>query len=496
MPDSVEPTIADAYKLVSTPPEAPKSFKEWWSSDWGPGPLLALALPLMISTGFMSLTLFTDRTLLYWQSEEAASAAMGAGALYWTLSCFPLGLLGYVSTFVSQYVGAQRYERIPVVVHHAMRLAWMLVPVFVLAAILAYVPFIISGHKPEMIRLEGTYLRVLLIGGIASLFTSAQAGLLTGLGRTAVVMMVDAISTGLNFVLALLLIFGWGPVPAMGVLGAAIATAISLWVKAPLLYLWMRSDARIRDLIFRPRVQSPSGRSIAAKIPWEPGIIKRLVLYGAPSGLQMLAESSAFTIILMQVGRLSELEMAATTLALGLNVLAFVPMMGLGIGVGVLVGKHLLEKRIDLAQRTVNISLVMSVIYTFAFAIALGLFPEQMSVLYAMGSKERFDQIRPILIPLLRVIALYCVLDGFQLVFVGAIKGAGDTWFVLLGTTAVAFGAVITGLIAEQFFGSSLMLWWYVIAGWVGAMLLAFGGRYMQGKWKTMQVIEHEAELE
>ncbi len=65
--------------------------------------------------------------------------------------------------------------------------------------------------------------------------------------------------------------------------------------------------------------------------------------------------------------------------ALGLNVLAFVPMIGLGIGVGVLVGQHVASKRIDLARRTVWNALTMSILYTSGFAVALGLFPSQMA---------------------------------------------------------------------------------------------------------------------
>jgi multidrug resistance protein, MATE family len=118
------------------------------------------------------------------------------------------------------------------------------------------------------------------------------------------------------------------------------------------------------------------------------------------------------------------------------------------------------------------------------------------SRVYAFGSEERFAEMSPLLIPLLRIVAFYCIWDGLQIVFVGAIKGAGDTWFVLLATALVAGGAVVVGLVCEALLGSSLMLWWYVIAGWVAGMTLAFGFRYLQGRWKNMQVIEREPRLD
>jgi MATE family multidrug resistance protein len=114
-----------------------------------------------------------------------------------------------------------------------------------------------------------------------------------------------------------------------------------------------------------------------------------------------------------------------------------------------------------------------------------------MASLYALGTPtERFSIMQPLLVPLLQVIAFYCVLDGIQIVFVGAIKGAGDTWFVLLATFFVSGGSVVVGLILQEYIGASLMLWWYVIAGWVTAMALAFWLRYVQGAWETKRVIE------
>ena len=476
--ESSQPSAAIAASSPSS--ETYSSISQWWRSPWGPGPLIGLALPLMMSAGFMSLTLFTDRTLLYWQSETAASAAMGAGALYWTIGCLPMGLLGYLSTFVSQYRGSGQPHRVGVAYQHASAIAWMFVPVYIFLILIAPWFFISAGHAPELVELESNYLRVVLVGGISVLFYSVQSGLLTGQGRTGIVLAVDALATVVNLVLSILLIFGLGPIPALGVIGAAAGTSVSFWMKLPIMNWVIRRDHRMRATY-----------AIGMSKPWERDMFRRLVVFGTPAGLQMLAEAGCFSIIMLQVGGLGQLPMAATTLALGLNVLAFVPMIGLGIGVGVLVGQHVTEGRIDLARRTVWCALTLSMIYTSFFAVTLGLFPQTMASLYALGTPtERFSIMEPMLVPLLQVIAFYCVLDGIQIVFVGAIKGAGDTWFVLLATFFVSGGSVILGLILQAYLGGSLMLWWYVIAGWVTAMALAFWLRYVQGVWETKRVIE------
>lgn len=455
-------------------------FLQWWNAPGGPGGLLALALPLMLSAGFVSITLFTDRTLLFWHSETSVAAAMGGGALYWSIICFPMGMLGYISTFVSQYRGAGQESRVGAAYQHAIMLAWIFVPVMLFAIWIADDIFRWSDHSEQLVELEAQYLRILLFGGIGVLFYSVQSGLLTGQERTGTVLAIDAAGTVLNLVLDFLLIFGCGPIPEMGLSGAAIATAASFWLKIPIAMWLLRRNTGLWK-------QYELGTWHA----WEPSTLRRLFVYGGPAGLQLLAEAGCFSVIMLQVGNLGELEMAATTLALGLNVLAFVPMIGLGIGLGVLVGQRVTEGRLDLAKRTVRSALVVTLLYTSLFALYLGIAPEQVISVYSWGtSAERFEQIRPMLIPLLRIIAVYCILDGLQVVFVGAIKGAGDTWYVLLATIVVSAGAVVAGIMCQEYLGPSLMLWWYVVAGWVTAMGIAFGSRYLSGHWETKRVIE------
>jgi MATE family multidrug resistance protein len=86
-------------------------------------------------------------------------------------------------------------------------------------------------------------------------------------------------------------------------------------------------------------------------------------------------------------------------------------------------------------------------------------------------------------------------LDGFQIIFVGAIKGAGDTMFVLLGTTLTSLGAILVGIAGASWFGASLQWWWLVITLWVISMMIAFGLRYWHGAWKKMRVIESTTQL-
>ena len=122
--------------------------ENWWSRRCGGREVLALALPLVISMGSWSLMHFVDRMFLLWHSTPAMAAVMPAGMLSFTVVCFPLGVAMYVNTFVAQYEGARRPERIGAVVWQGMRVGIYAMPLFLATIPLAPAVFRLAGHGP------------------------------------------------------------------------------------------------------------------------------------------------------------------------------------------------------------------------------------------------------------------------------------------------------------------------------------------------------------
>ena len=457
-----------------------------WLGAGGAREVMALAWPLMLSTGLYSITLFTDRMLLYWKSDEAASAAMSAGSLFWTLTCVPMGLIGYTSTFVAQYMGVGRLERARRSVVQGLWLALFLVPLLIPVGMGIGAIFQWSGHEEALRREETNYFRWLCPAAVAMFFSAALTGWFAGIGKTRVLLGCDLIATIVNVLLDFLLIFGWGSIPAMGVPGAAMATSVAMIVKA-LLLAWLMQAA------WKEMPQQQDGPAEADRprgaIEWP--LMTRLVRFGSPAGMHVLAESVAFSLILLLVGRLGAQSMAATTLALGVNLLAFVPINGLGMAVAVLVGQRLSAGQVEVAERTVRSGMMIAVGYTSLFAVAYGLFPNEVLTLYGLGTDPaRFEKMRPLLLPLLRFIALYCMLDAVQILLISALKGAGDTRFVFLASLLIGAVVVAGGESLGQRLGGGLNWWWGVITVWVAVMAIVFGIRYWLGAWKQMRVID------
>ena len=453
----------------------------WWKRECGGRDLLSVALPLFISTGSLSIMLFADRMFLLWHSAAEMAASMPAGMLHWTMICLPLGVAGYVNTFVAQYYGAGRFERIGAVVWQGLRIGFYSTPLFLCAIPLAPRLFQLAGHEPAVCAYEILYFQTLAFGAGAGVLGETLSAFFTGRGDTRVVMYITVALTLANIALDYAWIFGrWG-FPEMGIEGAAWATVVSQWLRVVLFWVVMCSPANVRTYGLL------SGRRLDVEL------LKRLFVFGTPNGLQYLVECGAFALVTLNMGRFGETAMAATSLAFNVNTVAFIPLLGVGVAVSTLVGQQLAKGRPDLASRATWTAVSLAAAYTGVFAVLYVAVPKAFMMGHAMGvDPEEFSAIQDLAAVLLRFVGAYCLFDALQIVLVGAIKGAGDTWFVLGNTTVVSCAAVLAGWIGSRWFAGGLMWWWWVVTAWVAILGLTYLARFLQGKWRTMRVIERE----
>ena len=308
----------------------------WWSRPCGGRDVLAIALPLVVQTAFWSIMWFIDRMYLMWYSKESMAAALPAGMFFWTLICFPQGIAAFVNTFVAQYHGAGRPERIGLAVKQGIWFGWLTTPLFLLAIPLAPWLFSRAGATPAIIHQEVLYFQTLTLGAGALVLSAAMASFYTGRGLTRVVMLVDVAGSLVNIVLDYVLIFGEFGFPEMGIAGAGLATAIANW--SIVLVYWL--------LMLRTADRHKYGLDL---LRFDFGLFWRMVRFGVPAALPLLVEGGAFSLLIKHVSAIGENEAAATNLAFNVNSVAFVPLIGVSIGVSTLVGQKLGENRPDLA---------------------------------------------------------------------------------------------------------------------------------------------------
>jgi MATE family multidrug resistance protein len=461
--------------------------------------LVRTAWPLMLSTGLFSITLFVDRLFLYRYSDAAAAAAMSSGTLFWSVTCLPVGICGYTNTFVSQYLGVRRLDRAIQVVWQGVLLGLSIIPLLFVLGWYSGDLFRLAGHSPALAKAEGDYFWCLVPGAAATVIAASLVGLFAGSEKTLVLLYCDAAATVVNAVLDWALIFGNLGLPALGVRGAAIASSISLCLKFAILVWFANRYLALGK--FGPWPESHDHQQTARwsanllrVMRFDKQLMRRLVRFGWPAGVSTIAEAWSFTIIMILVAKLGEKPAAATTLALGVNVLAFIPLIGLGMAVGVVVGKFLVQNRISTVRRMVRIGMSIGLVYSGLFVVLYGGFPDWAVSVYAIGTDpERFEDMKPTLRPLLYFIAGYCVFDAIQIVFAGVLKGAGDTLTVLGGHIVAGAGTVGFGVFGWWMFGwDGLYYWWGIITVWVIVLAVLFSIRYFQGGWRNKRVIESD----
>lgn len=461
-------------------------WKERWSREGGYGEVLRIALPMILSTGSWSFQQFVERVFLTWYSPESVAAAMPAGLICFVFMSLFLGTVTYANTFVAQYTGAGRPERVGASVWQAIHLAVLSGILMVGLVPLAGTIFDWAGHEPGVRDLEVAYFQILCYGAGPTLVNSAASTLFTGLGRTRVVMWVNlACAAGLNTLLSYAWIFGrWG-LPAWGIRGAGWASVVASGVSA-VAFLALMLRRRYRE----------SYQTLEA---WRPDwtLMRRLIRFGLPSGIQFSLDIAAFSTFLLLVGRLGTAALAATTIAFNINSLAFMPMIGLGIAVSTLVGQRLGQNRPDLAERSAFSASLVSMTYMGALALGYAVWPDLFLSPFASGADTgAFAEVRNTATVLLRFVAVYCLFDAMYFAFSSALKGAGDTRFVLLVSLALSWGVMAIPAYISWRMGWGLYAIWSFATVYIMILGSTFYLRFRGGKWKTMRVIEEAAEDE
>jgi MATE family multidrug resistance protein len=450
-----------------------------WGAEGGYKQVLALAVPLILSTGSWSLQSFINRMFLAWHSPDSLAAAMPAGMLNFAIMSVFLNTAGYVSVFAAQHHGAGQDGRVG-------RTMWQAVAVALIAGALnlALIPmapafFRWVGHDTGVRASEVVLFKILCLGAFPATMSAALSGMLSGLGRTRAVMWVTLAGTGINILCDYLLIFGrWG-FPALGIAGAGwssvVATSVQLGVFA----------AIAGSKSFRTRFRTFDWRP-------DPKLFWNLIRYGLPNGVQNFIDMAGFAVFILLVGRIGRNELAATNLAFNINTLAFMPMIGIGIAVAVMVGQALGRDDPARARYSVRSAFDLTFAYMAVIAVLFFALPQLfLAPFRAQSDPASFAAIGAITALLLRFVAIYTLFDAFNIVFSSAIKGAGDTKFVMYMIIALSVGILIVpSYVAIILLHTSIYVCWAIASAYVAALGVAFYLRYRGGKWQAMRVIE------
>jgi MATE family multidrug resistance protein len=460
---------------------------EWWERTkvtW-PGPgggreVAVLAYPLILGHLSFTVQTFVDRLFLTWYSPEAVAGAVAGLFAVWSVIALFTGTGEYLTTFVAQYLGAGRKERIGPALWQGFYFSLGAGLLVAALSPLAGPVFDLAGHAPGLRLYEVQYARALLLGAFPVVLMATLSTFFAGRGHTHAVLRVNVLATVVNVVLDYLLIFGKGGFPEMGVTGAALGTILSQ-VAGAVVYV-----AVILRSEYRRAYRTLSG--------WrpEPALVLRLVRFGMPTGLQYSLEIGAFAVFMVIVGRIGALELAASGIAFNLNMIVFMPMVGLSIAVSSLVGRYLGADRPEVAERAVRSSLAMSFAYMAACGLLYVLGAPLLLAPYAAGADPgTWPRIAEVATVLLRFVAVYSIFDTMNLIYAAGLRGAGDTVYPMALTLVLAWGSMLVpAWVGCVVLGAGEYFAWTTASLYVVLLGLLMRRRFRAGRWKSMRVIE------
>ena len=448
--------------------------------------LFRIAWPLIISTGSFSLLNFCDRMFLGWLSPEAFRAAVPAGILSFTMLCGFVALAAYSNTFVAQYFGAKDFRRCSAATMQGVWLALLSWPIMLVLIPLGVYLLKQSGHGPAVFEQERIYFTILMFGSVSQPLSAAISGFYSGRGDTKTVMLANVAGNAVNIVLDYLLIFGkWG-MPSMGIAGAALASVIAGWVTPVVLLSLFFS----RKMNFRFETHRA--------LRWDGAQMKRTLRYGAPSGIHLFLDLSAFSLFVLLLGRQGEAEAIASNMALSINLFALMPMIGLGIATSIMVGQYIGAGRPELAERSGWLALKAGLCYTLPLTLTFVLFPDFYVNLFGQSqgpatSPEVFALCRKLLI----ILVGWGIMDTANFIMSGALKGAGDTHFVMYfhTTTAWFFFAVGELVIVLLLHAGPIAAWCWCLL-YISIIGTGFCLRFKSGRWKSIDILERHTPIE
>lgn len=439
--------------------------------------LLMLALPTVAQMASYTFMQFADRWMLAQVGDWEATAAGTAGLTYFCFLGFGFGVIMIVNTLVSQSFGREDYSATG---QYLWQGIWFGMAFGLLTMVLyPLAPWIfqLMRHEPRMIGFETEYLRVVTLASCVKLVALAMGQFLLALHRPNIVFFATLVGVGGDLFSSWLLIYGHWGFPQMGVAGSAWGTNIGVAIELVVLGIYIA-------------VPSFARKHNAGDFQFRWPMFRTLLKVGVPAGFQFICDITAWMIFMnVIVATFGTPALSANSFAFSYMHLCFMPAVGVAQAVTSLVGKYIGMGRHDLAARRAHLGFVVCAIYMVLAGISLYVYRYP---LISVFSKD--PEVLRIGGTIMLFIALYQIFDAMFVVYVGALRGAGDTMVpaavqaVLVWSIVVGGGTIIINVAPE----------YGVIGPWTlatifGAILgLFLLTRFVKGGWKNIRLHDQE----
>jgi MATE family multidrug resistance protein len=442
------------------------------------GRMLAIALPMIASQASETVMLFANRYFVSFLGSEYIPASMSGGLTQFVFTSLFAGVVGYVNALVAQYHGAGRPERCVQAVTQGLWLSLVFYPLLLALIPLVHRGFAWAGHDPRQVALEFSYFRILMLGSLLFLVQSVLTGFFVGLGRTRVIMVANLLGMIVNVPLNWVLVFGRLGFPRLGIEGAAIGTlGGTFFIVLILVITYLRS----------PVYRTHRGAEV-----WKlrRDLLGKLLRFGAPAGAEMFVNVFAFNIFVLLMQSYSTSVATAVAITFNWDLVAFIPLLGVGAAVTALTGQRIGAGDIRGARRAASLGLRVAWSYAGFMAVLFVAGAPGLVRVFAHGFGAGDQAVLPLAQALLRLAALYTLADAAQIVFSGALRGAGDTKWVMIISGILHWVMAVGAFLLIRVLALPPVGVWIFFIGFVISLGIAMYLRFRHSGWERLHLVE------
>lgn len=372
-------------------------------------------------------------------STDTLAAISIATAITNCIQTFGIGLIASVSPLLSNFRGERKSAK--KYFFPTIRFS-MFLSVLVMFAVLASIPLIDYLHfEAKLVPMIKQYMFVTAFATFGGYLHAALKEFLQAFEIVLFPNLVTVFSVFLNIALNVILVFGFGPIPSLGVLGLAVASFIVRYFMGFALLIYCFSVMNFNDYK-------------------DFDYYKSLIKIGIPISCAIMVEFIAFNSIAIIMGRVSGVYAAAQNLVCTLTTVSFMVPLAISNAIAVKVGFANGAGNIKDLKRYSFVGVVMSVGFMLCSAFIFATFPQFLVKLFTQD-----NNLIKISIPVLYILSVFQVFDGLQVALSGIFKGMKRTGVVLI-SNFVAYWLISLplGYTLAFHFHLNLRGFWYGLA--------------------------------
>ncbi len=372
---------------------------------------LALAIPIFFSQISMMLMGFVDVSMTGAVSAiDMAAVALG-GSFWFPVSFFCQGMLYAISPIVAQLRGSSKFENIEHVLYQGLWLAFFLsFPVVLIIRLIAF-QLCNMGIEPELAMLSKGYLLAISWGAPVFLFFIVIRCFLEGMGLTRPSMVTCILGLLTNILCNYVFIFGFLFVPALGGVGAGIATAIVYWVMFFILLYYFFKVKR-KNIFGLPKVKKRIDILL----------MLQLIKIGFPGGIAMFIGVTSFAVVALLVAPLGIIIVAGHQIAINFGTLLYMFPSSISITATIRTGYALGCSSYTMIKRVSTISVMLGISIALIAGLLTFLFRYEIAFIYNSD-----PEVLRLATFLLIFVAAYQAADAIQVIATGILRGYNDT---------------------------------------------------------------------